>query len=129
MVWIESPTNPMLHLIDIQAVSKGVKAKNADIKVIVDNTFASSYISSPLLLGADVSFQSLTKYIGGYSDLVMGALVFKDEQYHKQVFFAAYSLGANPSPFDCYLALRGIKTLESRIIQSTCSAYHIAHFL
>lgn len=118
-----------MKLIDIEAVSKGVKAVNPDIKIIVDNTFGSPYITSPLLLGADVAYHSLTKYIGGHSDLVMGALIFKDEEFHKQVYFAAYSLGANPSPFDCYLALRGIKTLEGRILQSTASAYHIAHFM
>lgn len=129
MVWIETPTNPTLKLIDIEAVAKSVKAINPDIKIVVDNTFGSPYITSPLLLGADVVHHSLTKYIGGHSDLVMGALVFKDTDYHKQVYFAAYSLGANPSPFDCYLALRGVKTLEVRIIQSTSTAFHIAHFL
>lgn len=99
------------------------------MNIVVDNTFASPYVTSPLLLGADVCFHSLTKYIGGHSDLVMGALIFKDEQFHKDVYFAAYSLGANPSPFDCYLALRGIKTLEGRILQATSNAFHIAHFL
>lgn len=78
-VWIETPSNPTFKLIDIQAVSSRVKEVNPDIKIIVDNTFCSPYISSPLLLGADVVFHSLTKYIGGHGDLVMGALIFKDE--------------------------------------------------
>jgi cystathionine gamma-lyase len=129
MVWIETPTNPTMKLIDIEAVSKAVKAINPNIIIVVDNTFSSPYITSPLLLGADMSYHSLTKYIGGHSDFVMGAVVFKDKALHDKVYFAAYSLGANPSPFDCYLALRGIKTLELRVIESTKNAYHIAHFL
>lgn len=129
MVWIETPTNPTLKLIDIEECVKVVKSVSTDIKVIVDNTFSSPYISSPLLLGADVAYHSLTKYIGGHSDFVMGGLVFKDTDYHKQVFYTSYSLGANPSAFDCYLALRGIKTLELRVLQGTKSAFHIAHYL
>lgn len=111
MVWIETPTNPTMKLIDIDAVSKAVKAINPTIVVVVDNTFASPYLTSPLLLGADIAYHSLTKYIGGHSDFVMGAAVFNDKDLHEKVYFAAYSLGANPSPFDCYLALRGVKTL------------------
>ncbi len=111
MIWVETPSNPNIKIIDIQPLCSQIKKVSKEVNIIVDNTFASSYITSPLLLGADVCFHSLTKYIGGHSDLVMGALIFKDEQFHKDVYFAAYSLGANPSPFDCYLALRGIKTL------------------
>jgi cystathionine gamma-lyase len=129
MVWIETPTNPTLKVIDIAAVVKIVKEFNPEIKVIADNTFASPYISSPLLLGADVAYHSLTKYVGGHADLVMGALIFKDSDYHAKVSYASGSLGACPSAFDCYLALRGIKTLELRVLQTTKSAYHIAHFL
>ena len=129
MVWIETPTNPTMKLIDIQEVSKAVKAIDPNIIVVVDNTFSSPYLTSPLLLGADISYHSLTKYIGGHSDFVMGAAVFKDKALHDKVYFAAYSLGANPSPFDCYLALRGLKTLELRVVESTKNAYHIAHFL
>lgn len=111
MVWIETPTNPTLKLIDIEAVCKAVKAVDPNIVIVVDNTFATPYLTSPLLLGADIAYHSLTKYIGGHSDFVMGAAVFSDKDLHSKVYFAAYSLGANPSPFDCYLALRGIKTL------------------
>jgi len=98
-------------LVDIEGVVKAVKKINPEIKIVVDNTFGSPYITSPLLLGADVTYHSLTKYVGGHADFVMGALVFKDAEYYKTVHFASYSLGANPSPFDCYLALRGVKTL------------------
>lgn len=129
MIWIETPTNPTIKLVDIAAVSEAVKKDRPDIKIIADNTFATSYLQSPLLLGADVAYHSITKYIGGHSDFVMGALVFKDDEYRKRVHFVAYTLGACPSPFDCFLALRGLKTLELRVYQSTRSAYHIAHFL
>lgn len=129
MVWIETPTNPTLKLIDIEAVSKAVKAINPAIIIVVDNTFSSPYLTSPLLLGADIAYHSLTKYIGGHSDFVMGAAVFNDKDLHAKVYFAAYSLGANPSPFDCYLAIRGLKTLELRVIESTKNAFHVAHFL
>ncbi len=129
MVWIESPTNPTLKVIDIEAICKDVKAINPEIKVVADNTFCSPYICSPLLLGADVAYHSITKYINGHSDVVLGALVFKNDEYRQKVHFTAYTIGTNPSPFDCYLALRGLKTLELRIIQGTKSAFHIAHFL
>lgn len=129
MIWIESPTNPTMKVIDIHEICKQVKAIDPEIVIVADNTFCSPYISSPLLLGADVSYHSITKYIGGHSDVVMGALIFKDQDYGKKVHFAAYTLGVNPSPFDCYLALRGLKTLEVRVLQSTRSAYHIAHYL
>ena len=129
MLWIESPTNPTLKLIDLDVVIKEVRKVDPNIKIIVDNSFASPYISSPLLLGADVAYHSITKYIGGHSDIVMGALIFKDNEYMKRAHYAAMSLGVNPGAFDCYLALRGIKTLELRVIQATKSAYHLAHFL
>lgn len=130
MVWIETPTNPTLKVIDIQGIVEASKKFNPEIIVVADNTFASPYITSPIKLGADISYHSLTKYIGGHSDLVMGALVFKEEDaYYKRVMLAAMSLGACPGPFDCYLALRGVKTLELRILQATKSAYHLAHFL
>jgi cystathionine gamma-lyase len=126
---MESLTNPLLKVIDIQTISKEAKAINPDIKIVVDNTFCSPLITSPLLLGADVSLNSVSKFIGGHSDIIMGVLVFKDREYRKKVHFAAYTVGVNSSPFDCYLALRGIKTLELRIRQATKNAYHIAHFL
>jgi len=110
-------------------VTKAVKAVDPNIIVLVDNTFCSPYLTSPLLLGVDIAYHSLTKYVGGHSDFVMGAAIFKDKELHGRVYYAAYSLGANPSPFDCYLALRGLKTLEIRVIQATRNAFHIAHFL
>jgi len=79
MVWIESPTNPTLKLIDIEAITKTAKSYNPSIVVVVDNTFPSPYLTSPLLLGADIAYHSLTKYIGGHSDFVMGAAIFKDK--------------------------------------------------
>jgi cystathionine beta-lyase/cystathionine gamma-synthase len=111
MIWIESPTNPTLKLVDIEAVTKAVKTVDPNIIVVVDNTFCSPFLASPLLLGADIAYHSLTKSVGGHSDIVMGAAIFKDKELHGRVYFAAYSLGANPSPFDCFLALRGLKTL------------------
>lgn len=129
LVWIESPTNPTLKLVDIEAVTKAVKAINPEIIVLVDNTFPSPYLSSPLLLGVDIVYHSLTKYINGHSDVVMGAMIFPDGGLHAKVFYNAFSLGANPSPFDCFLVMRGIKTLEARVIQETSSAFHIAHWL
>ncbi len=86
-------------------------------------------MQSPLLLGADIAYNSCTKYLGGHSDLVSGALVCNDDDLYKDLFMAAKSLGANPSPFDCYLLLRGIKTLEERVIKATSNAYHLAHFM
>lgn len=129
MVWIETPTNPTMKLIDISEAVKQTKKVNPNIKIVVDNTFATPYLQSPLLLGADVAYNSCSKYIGGHSDLIAGAIVYNDDEFHKEVFMAAKSLGANPSPFDCYLMLRGLKTLEQRVIQSTSNAYHLAHFM
>ena len=82
-----------------------------------------------MLLGADIVYHSATKYLGGHSDLVMGALVIKDKEVHSKIFLAACSIGANPSPFDCYLVMRSLKTLEQRVYKATHNAYHIAHFL
>ena len=118
-----------MKLIDIDEAIKATKKINPKIKVVVDNTFASPYLQSPLLLGADISYNSCSKYIGGHSDLIAGAIVYNDDDFHKEVYMAAKSLGANPSPFDCYLMLRGLKTLEERVIKSTSNAYHLAHFM
>ena len=129
ILWIETPTNPTLKLVDIAEAVKVTKEFNKDIIVVSDNTFATPFLQNPMLLGADVTYHSITKYIGGHSDFVMGALIFKDKALHDSVFYASCSIGANPSPFDCFLALRGLKTLEQRVIASTRSAFHIAHFL
>lgn len=129
IVWIETPTNPTMKLVDINEVATAAKKFNPEIIVVCDNTFASPYITNPLLLGADIAYHSITKYIGGHSDIVMGALVFKDKALHDKCFYAAASIGACPSPFDCFMAMRGLKTLEQRVITATKNAFHVAHFL
>lgn len=129
VVWIETPTNPTMKLIDIDEAIKATKAINKDIKVVVDNTFATPYLQSPLLLGADIAYNSASKYIGGHSDLIGGVLVYNDDDFHSKVLLAANSVGANPSVFDCYLMIRGLKTLEQRVKRSTSNAYHLAHFM
>ena len=117
LIWIETPTNPTLKMVDIEAACQLAKKNN--LISVCDNTFASPYLQSPLLLGADISYNSCTKYLAGHSDLVMGAIVLNNEELYKKVFHASFSLGANPSPFDCFLLHRGIKTLELRVIKST----------
>ena len=127
MVWVETPTNPTLKVIDIHAVSEIAHKHGAF--VVTDNTFCSPIIQSPILLGSDVVYHSCTKYLGGHSDVVMGAIATNDEELYKKIYAASCSLGANPSPFDCFLMNRGIKTLEARVTNATRSAYHIAHFM
>jgi cystathionine gamma-lyase len=127
MIWVETPTNPTLKLIDLEAIAKLAKEKN--ILTVGDNTFCNPYLQSPLLLGIDISLNSCTKYIGGHSDVVMGVLVFNCEKLYKELFLAAKSIGACPSPFDSYLCIRGLKTLEVRTMQICRNGYHLAHFL
>lgn len=127
LIWIETPTNPMLNLIDIKAICK--LAKSAGILVCVDNTFASPYLQTPLDLGADIVMHSCTKYLGGHSDVVMGALIVNDEQVANQLQFIQNAVGAIPGPQDCFLMLRGIKTLHLRVQRSCENANKIAHFL
>ena len=113
LIWIETPTNPMLNIIDIKAIS--ALAKKNKILVAVDNTFATPYLQTPLKLGADIVVHSVTKYLGGHSDVVMGALVCNDAALSEQLHFIQNSCGAIPSPHDCFLVLRGIKTLHVRM--------------
>ncbi len=127
LIWIESPTNPLLRVIDISAVS--VAAHKKDIRVVVDNTFASPYFQQPLLLGADLVVHSATKYIGGHSDLVAGAVVLNDNVWYEKLKFLQNSIGAIPGPFDCWLMLRGLKTLSVRMKQHEENALRIAGFL
>ena len=127
MVWIETPTNPMLNIIDIEGVCK--IAKKYQIKVVVDNTFATPYLQNPLDFGADIVTHSVTKYLGGHSDLVMGALVVNDDDLAEQLAFIQNSCGATPGPQDCFLALRGIKTLHLRMDAHCKNGEIIAHFL
>ncbi|MDD4227130.1 MAG: cystathionine gamma-synthase [Mariniphaga sp.] len=127
LFWIESPTNPLLRIADISAVSAIAHSKN--IKVVVDNTFASPYFQQPLALGADLVVHSTTKYIGGHSDIVGGALIVNDEAWFDQLKFLQNAIGAIPGAFDCWLALRGLKTLSVRMKQHEENAHKIAEFL
>jgi cystathionine gamma-synthase len=129
LVWIETPTNPLLKLADIAAVSKLAKEKSPDVLVAVDNTFASPYLQQPLLLGADISMHSSTKYLGGHSDVVGGALVTTHKDVYEQLKFLQNAIGAVPGPMDCWLTLRGIKTLAIRMERHSENAERIAQFL
>lgn len=97
--------------------------------MLVDNTFATAYLQNPLELGADIVLHSASKYIGGHSDLIMGALVTKDDEINQKLYYSALSSGANPGSFDTYIALRGMKTLEVRVRSHCRSAYSVAHWL
>ncbi|MEN4040862.1 MAG: cystathionine gamma-synthase [Anaerolineaceae bacterium] len=129
LVWIETPTNPLLKIADITAVTTLAKANRADALVAVDNTFASPYLQQPLKLGADISMHSTTKYLGGHSDVVGGALVTTHENAHEQLKFLQNAAGAVPGPMDCWLTLRGIKTLALRMERHSANAMQIAQFL
>ncbi len=113
LVWVESPTNPFLKVIDIAAVAE--LAHRAGARCVVDNTFATPYLQRPLELGADVVLHSMTKYLGGHSDLIGGALVTSDDELAERLSFLVNAAGAVPGPMDCYLALRGVKTLALRM--------------
>ncbi len=126
-IWIETPTNPTMQIIDIAAVSKIAKANN--LLLTVDNTFASPFLQNPLDLGADIVMHSVTKYIAGHSDVVMGAIVIKDEELYKKLWFIYNACGATPGPQDSFLALRGIKTLHLRMKAHCENGEKIAHFL
>lgn len=113
LVWLETPTNPLMNITDIAAVASIVKAKN--ILLAVDNTFASPYLQNPLDLGADIVMHSVTKYLGGHSDVIQGALIMNDDELREKLYFIQKSCGAVPGPMDCFLVLRGIKTLGVRM--------------
>jgi len=127
LIWVETPTNPTLKVCDIEKICAIAKEKN--IVTAVDNTFPSPYLQSPLLLGADISVNSVTKYIGGHSDVVMGVLVTNNKELRDKLFFTSKTIGGVPGPFDCYLALRGLKTLKVRMEAHCRSAQIIAEFL
>ncbi|CAF3454900.1 unnamed protein product [Rotaria sp. Silwood1] len=129
LVWIETPTNPLLKLADIEHISTIVHKYNSKIMVLVDNTFATPYYQRPLELGVDLVLHSLTKYMNGHSDVIMGCLMMNDEELYKQLSFLQYAIGAVPSPFDCYLVNRGLKTLAVRMKQHMSSALRIAKYL
>jgi cystathionine beta-lyase/cystathionine gamma-synthase len=127
MLWIETPTNPLLNIIDLQAVI--TEAKAAGLLVAVDNTFASPYVQTPLDFGADVVMHSVTKYLSGHSDVVMGALITNHEGLAEQFRFLQNACGAVPGPQDCFLVLRGIKTLHLRMAAHGENAMKVARFL
>ena len=127
MVWIETPTNPLLRLVDIAAVAAITKSRG--IQLVVDNTFASPYLQNPLDLGADVVLHSVTKYLGGHSDTVMGAIVLNDDETAQRLAFIQNACGAVPGPQDCFLVLRGIKTLHVRMERHCQNALKVAQYL
>ncbi|SCU77528.1 LAFA_0A02124g1_1 [Lachancea sp. 'fantastica'] len=129
LVWIESPTNPTLKVTDIALVSETVRKIDPEILLVVDNTFLSPYLSNPLDFGADVVVHSATKYINGHSDVVMGVLATNNESLHQKLQFLQNAIGAIPSPFDAWLAHRGLKTLHLRVRQASLSAAKVAQFL
>ncbi|XP_053101668.1 cystathionine gamma-lyase isoform X1 [Hemicordylus capensis] len=128
LVWIETPTNPMLKVIDIQACADIVH-KHKDALLAVDNTFMSAYFQRPLSLGADICMYSATKYMNGHSDVVMGLVSVNDDKVHEKLRFLQNSIGAVPSPFDCYLCNRGLKTLSVRMKQHFLNALAVARYL
>lgn len=127
LVWVETPTNPMMSIIDIAAIVS--LAKEADAKTVVDNTFASPYLQNPIDLGADMVMHSVTKYIAGHSDVVMGFVGTKDPALDEQLGFFQNSAGAVPGPQDCFLVLRGVKTLHVRMDRHCDNGEKIAHYL
>ncbi|MGC6482266.1 MAG: trans-sulfuration enzyme family protein [Synechococcus sp.] len=127
MVWLESPTNPLLKVIDLAAVCR--TARNAGVPVVVDNTFATALVQRPLQLGATLSLTSTTKYINGHSDALGGVVCCDDDAWHQNMVFAQKALGLMPSPFDCWLITRGIKTLPLRLRQQMANAAAVADHL
>ena len=127
LIWLETPTNPLMNIVDIGAVT--AFAKPQKILVCVDNTFASPYLQNPLDLGADIVMHSVTKYLGGHSDVIQGCLVMNDAELREKLYFIQKSCGAVPGPMDCFLVLRGIKTLHVRMKQHCENGKIIAHWL
>lgn len=127
LLWLETPSNPLMRIIDIEACT--ALAKKNKVLVAVDNTFASPYLQNPLALGADIVMHSVTKYLGGHSDVIMGALVINDDQLYQDLAFIANSCGAVPGPQDSFLVLRGIKTLHLRMERHCSNGKTIAAFL
>ena len=127
MIWTETPTNPMLNIIDIEELSKISKSNN--LLLVVDNTFATPYLQTPIDLGADIVMHSLTKYMGGHSDVVMGAAICNDEKIAEKLYFLQNSCGGVPGPQDSFLVLRGIKTLHVRMQRHCENGKEIAAFL
>ena len=127
LIWLETPTNPTMQIIDIEACSK--IAKENKLICAVDNTFASPFLQNPLALGADIVMHSVTKYLGGHSDVIMGALCLNDDDLYQQLAFIHNSCGATPGPMDSFLVLRGIKTLHLRMERHCFNGRKVAEFL
>jgi cystathionine gamma-lyase/cystathionine beta-lyase len=127
LLWLETPTNPTMQIIDIAACAKLAKEKN--IICAVDNTFASPYLQNPLALGADIVMHSVTKYLGGHSDVIMGALCLNNDEMYQQLAFIHNSCGATPGPMDSFLVLRGLKTLHIRMERHCYNGRKVAEFL
>jgi cystathionine beta-lyase/cystathionine gamma-synthase len=129
LVWLESPTNPLLAITDIRAVAEIVHAHPSKPILVVDNTFATPYLQQPLELGADIVLHSTTKYLGGHSDVVGGALAVRDRSLHERLAFIQNAVGAVPGPMDCFLVLRGIKTLALRMDRHASNAEALVQLL
>ncbi|NEM99432.1 cystathionine gamma-synthase [Pontibacter burrus] len=127
MIWVETPTNPLLNIIDIKGCA--AIAKKHNLILVADNTFATPYLQTPLDLGADIVMHSLTKYMGGHSDVVMGALIVKDDELHERLAFIQNACGGTPGPQDCFLLLRGLKTLHLRMERHCQNGRKIAEYL
>ena len=127
LIWLETPTNPLMNITDIAAAA--IVARDAGALLCVDNTFASPYLQNPLDLGADIVMHSSTKYLGGHSDVIQGALIMNDKELREKLYLIQKSCGAVPGPMDCFLVLRGIKTLHLRMQQHCLNGEKIAHWL
>jgi cystathionine gamma-lyase len=127
MIWVETPTNPLLNIIDIKAY--GELCRKHNLLLVADNTFATPYLQTPLDMGADIVMHSLTKYMGGHSDVVMGAIVVNDDDLHERLAFIQNASGATPGPQDCFLVLRGLKTLHLRMERHCQNGRKVAEYL
>lgn len=127
LLWLETPTNPLMNIVDIQGAVSKVKGRN--VIVAVDNTFASPYLQNPLDLGADLVMHSVTKYLGGHSDVIMGALMTNSDKLYQELHFIMNSCGAVPGPQDCFLVLRGVKTLHLRMERHCQNGKIVAEYL
>ncbi|RAU83730.1 cystathionine gamma-synthase [Pontibacter arcticus] len=127
MIWVETPTNPLLNIIDIKGCA--AIAKKHNVLLVADNTFATPYLQTPLDLGADIVMHSLTKYMAGHSDVVMGAVIVNDDELHERLSFIQNACGGTPGPQDCFLVLRGIKTLHLRMERHCQNGRKVAEYL
>src|SRR5690606_38953550 len=127
MIWVETPTNPLLNIIDIKGCA--VVAKKHNLLLVADNTFATPFLQTPLDMGADIVMHSLTKYMAGHSDVVMGAVIVKDDELHEKLAFIQNACGGTPGPQDCFLVLRGLKTLHIRMERHCENGRAVAQYL